>query len=108
MKQLNLTKYKNLKKERGSEFWEIWKLILSNFPDLQFNEKERMIWLTRISRSSMTYYQLEQVIEKMNGLDKKYSKIGFLINQFKKHKKPKEYEYTLFGRVEKKKKRKKR
>lgn len=102
MKQIDPTKYKKLEKKTGSELWDMYRLLIANFPEIQL---DKMIWLAHLKRTSINYFQLEQLLEKAWSLEKKYNKVGFIFNKIKQNKKPKppkQYDLTLFGLKERK------
>lgn len=105
MKQIDPSKFKSLKKQTGSELWDMWRLVIANFPEVQVKSKDKIIWLAHLKRTSLNYFDFQKIVEKAYSLDKKYNRIGYIFNQVRKHKKdkpPKQYIDTLFGKVEKK------
>lgn len=94
MKQIDLTKYKNIKSEKISFFKENMSLLLRTYP--QCYDKLGM-WRKLISQTSFDPDQFREVINKSLELPLPYNHLGYVRNQLLKNKKKPEFHNTLFG-----------
>jgi hypothetical protein len=101
MKKIETTKYKTYTPSTISYFRENMKFLLNeqNYPQAIENLG---MWRKLISQADLDPDQFKEIILKSKELTQPYSKIGYVINQLAKRKKPKQKVFveTLFGKEE--------